>query len=81
MEKIKSTVNNVLRKNRTSVVWLGGDINLPDICWKTQCTMYHWPPKHIANKQCIPRFSSRQSLGAGRHISNKERTHVRLIPI
>lgn len=26
MEKIKSTVDNVLRKNRTSVVWLGGDI-------------------------------------------------------
>ena len=36
MEKIKSTVDNVWRKNRTSVVWLGGDINLPDICWKTQ---------------------------------------------
>ena len=26
VEKIKSTVDNVLRKNRTSVVWLGGDI-------------------------------------------------------
>jgi len=41
MEKIKSTVDNVLRKNRTSVVWLGGDINLSDICWKTQSIIGH----------------------------------------
>ena len=41
VEKIKSTVDNVLRKNRTSVVWIGGDINLPDICWKTQSIIGH----------------------------------------
>jgi hypothetical protein len=41
MDKIKSTVDNVLRKNRTSVVWLGGDINLTDICWKTQSIIGH----------------------------------------
>ena len=43
-------------------------------------TINHWSPNYIANKQHIPRFSSRQSLGAGLHISNKERPHVRLIP-
>jgi hypothetical protein len=41
MEKIKYTVDNVIRKNRTSVVWRGGDINLPDICWKTQSSIGH----------------------------------------
>jgi hypothetical protein len=82
MEKIKSIVDNVLRKNRTSIVSYGlEEIQMyQSTRYLLENTIYHWPPKHIANKQYIPRFSSRQSLGAGHHIPNKERTHVRLIP-
>jgi hypothetical protein len=41
MEKIKYTVENVIRTNITSVVWLVGDFNLPNICWKTQYNIGH----------------------------------------
>jgi hypothetical protein len=34
MEKIKCAVDDITKKHRSSVVWLGGDLNLPDIsCW------------------------------------------------
>jgi hypothetical protein len=52
MDKIKSTVDNVLRKNRTSVGWLGGDINLTNICWKTQSIIGHQITLRINSTQC-----------------------------
>ena len=35
MEKIKCAVNDITKKHRSSVVWLGGDLNLPDISWNS----------------------------------------------
>ena len=35
MEKIKCAEDDITKKHRSSVVWLGGDLNLPDISWNS----------------------------------------------
>ena len=35
MEKIKFAVDDIAKKHRSSVVWLGGDLNLSDISWNS----------------------------------------------
>ena len=41
MEKVKLAVDSLIKKHRSSVIWLGGDFNLPDICWETQTITGH----------------------------------------
>jgi hypothetical protein len=52
MEKIKCAVNDITKKHRSSVVWLGGDLNLPDIGWNSDSVTIagHQNPVSLNNK-------------------------------
>ena len=52
MEKIKCAVDDITKKHRSSVVWLGGDLNLPDISWNSESVIIarHQNPVSLNNK-------------------------------
>ena len=52
MEKIKCAVDDIAKKHRSSVVWLGGDLNLPDISWNSDSVTIagHQNPVSLNNK-------------------------------
>jgi hypothetical protein len=52
MEKIKCAVDDIAKKHRSSVVWLGGDLNLSDISWNSDSVTIagHQNPVSLNNK-------------------------------
>ncbi|VDI11275.1 Hypothetical predicted protein, partial [Mytilus galloprovincialis] len=35
MDKMSNTTEEIFKENNSSILWLGGDLNLPDIDWKS----------------------------------------------
>ena len=51
MEDLCSAINDIHRRHRNAVLWLGGDFNLPDVNWETLSTEGHSTP--VAISKCF----------------------------
>ncbi|XP_038064967.1 uncharacterized protein LOC119735343 [Patiria miniata] len=49
LECLCSSIRNISSNNRKSIVWIGGDLNLPDIEWSSSSVIGHRYPQSLSN--------------------------------
>ena len=69
MDNLCSSLDSVTAKYRKAVMWVGGDLNLPDIDWKTQSIVGNSNPVFI-NQRFVD-FPTRQAATLDLFLTNR----------